>query len=110
MDTSHHPGAKRLGFIVFWGVFWALGAWADNPRPPAAADDYELQRLLTPSPIQLATEGEGRVYIYDSLDMRQVDAALDRHFDRIEHMMFTRIHHLPPSGAGPAVVEDDGCD
>jgi hypothetical protein len=35
---------------------------------------------------------------------------MDEHFDRIENMMFTRIHHLPPSGAGPAVVEDDGCD
>jgi hypothetical protein len=52
------------------------------------------------------------VFIYDSLEMGQVDDALDQNFDRIEHMMFIRIHHLPPTGAGPdeeVEAEDDGC-
>jgi hypothetical protein len=36
---------------------------------------------------------------------------MDQHFERIENMMFTRVHHLPPPGAGvPAYLEDDGCE
>ena len=49
------------------------------------------------------------MYIYDSLESTQIDAALDTHFDRIQNMMFIRIQRLPPTGSGPAEVEDDGC-
>jgi hypothetical protein len=54
-------------------------------------------------------ETRGGVYIYDSLEAGEVDAALDQHFGRIQNMMFIRIHHLPPNGTGPAEVEDDDC-
>ena len=75
-------------------------------------DSLEFQKrlLLNPTPGQLAAEQDGRVQIYDSLDIGLVDEAMDLHFNRIENMMFIRIHHLPPAGAGPTVVENDGCD
>jgi len=72
--------------------------------------DYQQRLLLNPTPVQLAAEERGRVHIYDSLEMSIVDKALDQQFDRIENMMFIRIHHLPSTGAGPVEVEDDACD
>ena len=72
--------------------------------------DYQERLLLHPTTKQLATEQAGRVHICDSLEIGLINTALDQQFDRIDHMMFSRIHHLPPSGAGPATVENDGCD
>ncbi len=70
--------------------------------------DYQLRRLLNPSPAEYSAEYEGRIYIYDGLDADIVDVALDNHFDRIDSMMFTRIVH---TGAfGDQYVEEDGCD
>ena len=92
-------------------MLWGVNAYSDQHADLTRSQiDYQLRRLMSPTVEELAAEKNGGVYIYDSLDAIHVDAALDQHFDRIEHMMFTRIHHLPPTGAGPAVVEDDGCD
>ena len=66
--------------------------------------------LLQPTHSQLSAEQDGRITIYDSLEYSLIDEALDLHFDRMENMMFIRIHHLPPAGAGPASVENDGCE
>jgi hypothetical protein len=82
---------------------------ADGATDPLVPS-WQEQRLMQPSSSQRSQEGRGRVFIYDGLEHGTVQRAMDEHFDRIENMMFTRIHHLPPSGAGPAVVEDDGCD
>ena len=73
-------------------------------------DSYDLRRLMQPSAAELASEKRGHIHIYDALEINQVNAALDENFDRIQNMMFTRIHHLPPTGSGPADVEDDGCE
>ena len=70
----------------------------------------DLRRLMSPTAAERGAEQSGRVHIYDSLDINAVNAALDQHFDRIQNMMFIRIRHLPPTGAGPADVEEDGCD
>ena len=76
-----------------------------------AADDWQLERLMQPTAAQLEAEAGGQVVIYDGLDTRLVSLAMDTHFDRIQNMMFIRIHHLPPPGAGGDVaVEEDGCD
>jgi hypothetical protein len=76
-----------------------------------AEADWQLQRLMQPSPAQLAAERDGHVVIYDGLDADAVQRAMDGHFERIQNMMFIRIHHLPPPGAGgEATIEDDGCD
>ena len=72
--------------------------------------EYQVKRLFSPTPRMLEEEQAGRVFIYDSLMAPQVNAAMDSNFDRIENMMFTRIRRMPPTGAGPMEVEEDGCD
>ena len=74
------------------------------------AGDYALRRLNHPSAADLASEERGRVQIYDSLEINEVNAALDENFERIQNMMFIRISHLSATGSGPAEVEDDGYD
>lgn len=77
---------------------------------PAVSDDWQVDRLLHPTEAQLAAEARGSVVIYEGLEAGQVAHAMDEHFERIQNMMFTRIHHLPPTGAGGEVeIEDDGC-
>ena len=46
--------------------------------------------------------------IYDGLESKVIDKAMDEQFDRIDHMMFTRIHHESEEGDG-GYVDDDGC-
>lgn len=72
-----------------------------------AGDSYQRMALLNPSQSQLNAEARGRVMIYDGLDNEVVEQALDTQFERIEHMMFTRIPQLQDDGS--VIVEDDGC-
>lgn len=88
-----------------------MAANADQHIELAVSEDsYDLRRLMKPSAAELASEKKGHIHIYDALEINQVNAALDENFDRIQNIMFTRIHHLPPTGTGPAEVEDDGCE
>ena len=107
MDFSHTSGALCAASVF---LSYSVVAHADNDSPVALSRDFQIERLLTPSVTELAAEDRGSVYIYDSLEMKQVNAALDQHFDRIENMMFIRIHHLPPTGSGPVQIEDDDCE
>ncbi len=43
--------------------------------------------------------------IYDSMGNETVDRAMDEQFDRIDNMMFIRIHHVQDDGEEYA---DDG--
>jgi len=72
-----------------------------------AEPGWQEQRLLNPSASQLTVERLGRVVIYDGLDERLVDRALDDHFGRVEHMMFVGVRHTEPDG--DEWVDDD-CD
>ena len=72
-----------------------------------AADSFQLKMLLSPSNAMLEAEARGRVMTYDGLDSATVDQALNEQFDRIDNMMFTRIHHVQEDG--DYLVEDDGC-
>lgn len=96
-----------------WVAIW-LGAVLAGPTVAANAggdgQDWQERRLFSPSSGERRLEAEGQIYIYDGLAYGTVDRAMDQHFDRIENMMFTRIHHPPLSGSGPAYLEDDGCD
>jgi hypothetical protein len=73
-----------------------------------AAANWQLHRLMTPTMAQLVAEEEGQVFIYDELTIAQVDTAMDTHFGRIEHMMFTGIRHIDTTGN--TYIEEDGCD
>jgi len=105
---------NRVGSMVTSSaLLWCVDIYADQHEDHVIPEDrYDLRRLMQPSAAELASEERGHVHIYDSLEINEVNAALDQNFERIQNMMFTRIHHLPPPGAGPeeAEVEDDGCD
>ena len=102
----------------FWQAAVAGALWLGVVLPgsasatdiPATENNWQERRLLAPSESQREQEKRGLVFIYDGLDHNTVQRAMDKDFDRIQNMMFTRIHHLPAAGAGPAVVENDGCD
>ncbi|MGD8957426.1 MAG: hypothetical protein PVJ03_08830 [Chromatiaceae bacterium] len=107
LDFLHRLGA----FAAFSLSITVTASYADQgTERPLPVDDWQVSRLMQPSQSQLAAEKGGQVYIYDSLGIDLVDAAMDQHFGRIEHMMFVRIHHPPSSEGAPEVVEDDGCD
>ena len=116
MDAVMSKEAKMVKGIWQFTVAGALWLGVALPGSAAAtdiskkADDWQERRLLRPSENQREQEQHGLVFIYDGLDHSTVQRAMDKHFDRIQNMMFTRIHHLPPAGAGAAVVENDGCD
>jgi hypothetical protein len=107
LDFLHRCGA----FCASFAILWCAASVADQHRNVASPEDrYDLRRLMQPSAAELTAEEKGRVHIYDSLEINEVNAALDEHFERIQSMMFVRINHLPPTGSGPAEVEDDGCE
>jgi hypothetical protein len=56
--------------------------------PDKALHDWRMQRLMAPTPRDLEKERKGSVYIYDGLTEREVDAALETQFARIQNMMF----------------------
>lgn len=71
--------------------------------------DWQWEMLIHPSQQQIALEEKGRVFIYDGLRDQQVEAAMDKDFDRIGSMMFVRTL-MPPAGGEPEYVVDDGCN
>jgi hypothetical protein len=83
----------------------------------AAADSWQEKMLFNPTPAQLEVEkSRSRIMIYNGLKDTQIVQAMDRQFDRIEHMMFTGTQVTDKSGeviidpdTGEARVEDDGC-
>ena len=86
--------------------------------PAGAADSaqanlerWQLRRLNAPTERELAHEREGNVYIYDGLTDRDVDLALNRHFERIEYMMFVGTRRTDPNGTAPGdgETESPGC-
>jgi hypothetical protein len=109
MDILNKVGS----FFAFCAFLWCTSLHADDHKSRNISETrHDLRRLMTPSVAERASEERGSVHIYDSMEINEVNAAMDRHFDRIQNMMFTRIHHLP-SGAGAAAeaeVENDGCD
>jgi len=81
-----------------------------------ALHDWQVRRLMDPSPQELEKERMGNVYIYDGLTEREVDTALDTQFPRIQNMMFvgtvkTDTHGEPLQDAesGEPVRESGGC-
>jgi hypothetical protein len=83
----------------------------------ASIRSWQMARLLEPTQGDLKSEAKGRVMIYDGLTDKDVDRALDQQFDRLDHMMFTRVVVTDDSGEaardedGEVVTEgDDGCD
>jgi hypothetical protein len=96
-----HGSRNLLGSLLLGALL------VPTPFTAGAADSFQIKALLAPGKSILQAESRGRVMIYDGLDEEVVDRALDEQFDRIEHMMFIRIHRAGPGGT--VSVEDDGC-
>lgn len=107
MDQLHRIGTYAAILVI--APTATVHAADDQPSSPTP-DDWQTGRLMTPTPSHPAAESKGQVSVYDSLDINQVEAALDASFDRIQHMMFTRVRHPAPTPNTPAYLEDDGCD
>jgi hypothetical protein len=94
-----------------------ITAWVLSPCAASALDDWQVERLLTPTWAQQTQDARLKVFIYDGLTDRTVERAMDEQFARIDAMMFTRVVVTDTQGApvkdpetGEVVVEEDGCD
>ncbi|MGA7181179.1 MAG: hypothetical protein WBX11_16555 [Thiobacillaceae bacterium] len=93
----------------------AMPAGAADPSVQASLLQWELRRLNEPTANELVHERAGNVFIYDGLTDRQVDRALDVHFNRIESMMFVGTVKTDAAGAarldqqGNVETESGGC-
>ena len=72
-----------------------------------AENSFYEKTLFTPSDSMLKAEARGRIMIYDGMDNETVNRAMDEQFDRIDNMMFTRIHYVQDDGE--EYVDDDDC-
>ena len=72
-----------------------------------AENSFYEKTLFTPSDSMLKAESRGRIMIYDGMDNETVNRAMDEKFDRIDNMMFTRIHYVQDDGE--EYVDDDDC-
>ena len=82
----------------------------------ASSSNWQIRRLMEPTPAELAREKAGEVVIYDSLTDQEVEAAMTAHPERILNMMFLGTivtddageAFFDPLGSG-FIREDDGC-
>ena len=87
---------------------FGLGLLLLTTTAVSAADEYQHRMLFTPSESTLRAEAKGRVMIYDGLERKTVDRAMDEQFGRIDNMMFVRTRELQDDGEYDQ--DDDGCD
>ena len=103
-----------LFVVSFTGATQAVEPIADLALFEAA-DKWQMNRLFEPTDNQRKEETQGQIMIYDGLRDITVKDALDKNFDRIENMMFTRVIITDEEGqpeldvAGNTITEDDGC-
>ena len=97
-------------FLVF-----SHNAMANSTAP--SLEKWQLNMIYHPTEAALEREAKGFVFIYDGFNETQVDHILDARFDRIDHMMFTRVKLTDSSGeilldpeTGEELMADDGCD
>jgi hypothetical protein len=108
---TYSVGAMAVGLLSFANL--SSGAELD---PDKALHDWQVQRLMDPSPRDIEKEHKGSVYIYDGLTERDVDTALNTQFPRIQNMMFVgtvktdaRGEPLQDAESGQPVQESGSC-
>lgn len=108
IDAPERTATKIVAGAMLLVV--AAGVSAEDVR------DIELRRLFDPTHAEIASEAEGRIYIYDGLTDLDVQRALNEEFDRVENMMFIRTRKTDGAGevkrdaeTGEVEYEDDGC-
>ena len=104
--TNIRSSIKKAPLLALLAI--ALGV---HTSQVLAADDnsgnYDESVLFNPSKAVLLAEAKGRVTIYDGLEHRVVDRALDTQFERIDSMMFVRTRETLPDGE--VTIDDDDC-
>lgn len=80
-----------------------------------SVEKWQMNRLFEPTINQLKKETSGKIMIYEGLRDTVITKALNKHFNRIENMMFTKVIVTDKNGepkldiAGKVTYEDDGC-
>ncbi|MCG7983715.1 MAG: hypothetical protein JAY90_13325 [Candidatus Thiodiazotropha lotti] len=80
-------------------------------------DDWQMRRLMSASESDVRAESAGLVMIYDGLTDKPISPALERHFNRIDAMIFNSVIITDSAGlpkqnplTGEILIEQDGCD
>ena len=78
---------------------------------------WQQRRLEQPTTAELQWERSGHVMIYEGMTDREVELALEDHFNRVQSMMFINTvitddkgNPLKDPESGEVVTEKDGCD
>ena len=117
IERSPSPAAARRlcasGVLAILAALGAVPAIAEEAWDPQdSLEQWLLRRLNEPTARELAHERQGNVYVYDGLTDREVDQAMNRHFDRIEFMMFVGTRKTDPAktDSGGMASADSGDD
>lgn len=105
---------SRLLFLAFLMAL-SQQAWSDE-YAVNYQKMWQLKRLFSPSARQLTMEKRHKVYTYVGLTDRQLEAAMDENFDRIQSFMIANVIITDETGkprrdpkTGEILTEDDGC-
>ena len=117
--------------IIFSAIaVMSLNSLADTGQIPSISGDFglttfsqpkassrDMKMIYQPSLALLDREKNGFVYIYDGFTDVEVKDVMDKKFERIQNMMFTRVKITDDKGlvlkdpeTGTEMVENDGCD
>lgn len=105
-DALHYSAIAIYRFTLVLGIVFGTSIVTVHAEGEPTSN-YQQNMLFHPTQSLLKAESRGRVTIYDGLDNRQVERALDTQFGRIDYMMFVRTRHTLEDGT---VEEGDDCD
>ncbi len=104
-ELTEKPLFKLKGVDSLVRLF-VISLLASTATPVFANNSFYNKLLFSPSDSMLKAETRGRIMIYDGMDSETIERAMDEQFNRIDNMMFTRIHHVQENGE--EYVDDDG--
>ena len=110
-DTMGPAVVRRrwiYGFMLAaTALMCAVPVGAAEASAQTSLEQWLLRRLNQPTERERAHEREGNVYIYDGLTDREVDRAMNAHFDRIEYMMFVGTRKTVPTDTANSNVQSN---
>ena len=104
---------SKICFLCMVVLSVALSGCAHSTQPLT----WQQRRLEQPTEAELQWERSGHVMIYEGMTDREVELALEDHFNRVQSMMFINTvvtddkgNPLKDPESGKIVTEKDGCD
>ncbi len=112
IENTMGPAAVRRRWIfgcmlAATALMSAVPVGAVEGSAQTSLEQWLLRRLNQPTEHERAHERDGNVYIYDGLTDREVDQALNEHFDRIEYMMFLGTRKTIPTDTANSNVQSN---